>query len=149
MGVIERPIETARSESADPVGTHVLLDYYEVSPSLLMDAALLARLMLDAARAAGASPLRDPVLHAFPGGGLTGFLPLSESHIAFHTYPERGYLAADVFTCGACAPGAAAQVFRQTLRPGREETRFLTRGERFTDTASGEDDGGPGEPPPR
>jgi S-adenosylmethionine decarboxylase len=114
---------------AFPVGHHALLDFYDVSPSLLSDAPLLASLLVSAARAAGATPLSDPVLHSFPGGGITGFLPLSESHIAVHTYPEVGYAAADIFTCGSCSPEAAVATFRTTLSPGREVVRNIARGE--------------------
>lgn len=32
--------------------------------------------------------------------GMTGMVVLSESHIAFHTWPEFGYVACDIFTCG-------------------------------------------------
>lgn len=110
------------------IGRHALIDFHGVLPDLLTDSALISRLLIAAAGAAGATPLSDPVMHIFPGGGLTGFLPLSESHIAVHTYPERGYLAADVFTCGSCSPEAAAVVFRAALQPRREEIRILDRG---------------------
>jgi S-adenosylmethionine decarboxylase len=77
------------------------------------------------------TPLSEPVLHAFPGGGLTGFLPLAESHIAFHSYPEVGYLAADVFTCGPDpdGPDRAVAVLLDALRPARPVVRRLARGE--------------------
>ena len=37
--------------------------------------------------------------HEFKGFGLTGFYLLSESHLAFHTWPEEKYIAIDLFTC--------------------------------------------------
>ncbi len=117
-----------RGEGEGAVGTHALLDFYDVPAGLLADARHLGRCLTDAARAAGMTPLSEPVLHHFPGGGLTGFLPLAESHIAFHTYPEWGYLAADVFTCGASGPDASVAVLRAGLRPGRECVRFVPRG---------------------
>jgi S-adenosylmethionine decarboxylase len=110
------------------VGTHALLDLFDVPADRLRDADLLASALIDAAAAANMTALSAPVLHRFPGGGLTGFLPLAESHIAFHTYPERGYLAADVFTCGACPPDAAVAVLRAAFQPGREVVRFVARG---------------------
>lgn len=128
MTFAESDVAKATAPEEPPVGTHTLMDWHGVSPSRLRDAALFSRLLLQAAKAAGATPLSTPVLHCFPGGGLTGFLPLAESHIAVHTYPERGYLAADVFTCGGCTLEAAVAVFRETLRPQHEETRTLTRG---------------------
>ena len=111
------------------IGVHALIDFYEVPDALLTDAEHLARCLTEAAAAAGMTPLSEPILHRFPGGGLTGFLPLAESHIAFHTYPEWGYLAADVFTCGVSGPDAAVCVLRAGLRPGRESVRCVARGE--------------------
>lgn len=125
----------AVEKTAFAVGTHALADFYEVSAERLTDAELLSRCLLEAARAAGMTPLSAPVLHRFPSradgkpGGLTGFLPLAESHIAFHTYPEWGYLAADIFTCGVCPPDAAVAVLRDVLQPGREQVRRIARGE--------------------
>jgi S-adenosylmethionine decarboxylase len=43
------------------------------------------------------------VLHShfykFEPQGITGFLLLSASHISIHTWPEKNYVACDVFTC--------------------------------------------------
>lgn len=122
---------------AAAVGTHALVDFYDVPAERLTDSDLLSRCLLDAAKAAGMTPLSAPVLHRFPArgsdgggpGGVTGFLPLAESHIAFHTYPEWGYLAADIFTCGDCPPDAAVAVLREVLKPGRERVRRVPRGE--------------------
>ena len=83
-----------------PIGVHIILDGYEIAPERLTDATRLAQALTDAARAAGMIPLSEPSVHLFPGGGLTAFLPLAESHLALHTYPEHAYIAADCFTCG-------------------------------------------------
>ena len=129
MGVEKKAPPPYLSKGGAAIGTHALLDFYDVSAVRLTDAEQLSRCLTDAARAAGMTPLSEPVLHRFPGGGLTGFLPLAESHIAFHTYPEWGYLAADIFTCGTSAPEAAVAVLRAALQPGRERVRCLPRGE--------------------
>ena len=34
-----------------------------------------------------------------PAGGLSGFVLIAESHISLHTFPGRGYVNADVFSC--------------------------------------------------
>lgn len=118
-------------EGISPIGIHLLMDFYGISPERLTDATLLSQTLTEAARAACMTPLSEPVLHRFPGGGLTGFLPLAESHIAFHSYPEYGYLAADVFTCGPDkdAAGRAVAVLRAALKPERELVRPFARGE--------------------
>ena len=35
-------------------------------------------------------------------GAFTLLYLLSESHISFHSWPEKNYIAIDVFTCGDC-----------------------------------------------
>lgn len=45
-------------------------------------------------------PLHEPVWHVFPGeGGITGFVMLTESHLACHTYPEFGTLTINLYCC--------------------------------------------------
>ncbi len=111
------------------IGRHLLIDFHDVSTERLDDAGLLSRLLAEAARRGGLTPLGPPVLHHFEGGGLTGYLLLSESHIAVHTYPELGFAALDVFACGAGDPRAALDVFRTGLAPRRERVTTATRGE--------------------
>jgi S-adenosylmethionine decarboxylase len=66
----------------------------------------------EAVKAAGATLLHMYV-HKFEPQGMTGIAVLAESHISFHTWPETGYVAVDVFTCGAHTdPEAALQVLK-------------------------------------
>jgi S-adenosylmethionine decarboxylase len=45
-------------------------------------------------------PVHDPVWHVFPPpGGMTGFVVLSESHLACHTYPEHGIITVNLYCC--------------------------------------------------
>ena len=94
----------------------------------LVDAGLLADCLDDAARRGGMKPIGAPVLYRFQGGGLTGYLLLSESHIAFHTYPEHRFLALDIFSCGSADSKAALSVFLAALEPGREHLTTAPRG---------------------
>jgi S-adenosylmethionine decarboxylase len=42
--------------------------------------------------AVGANCIKDP-------GGLSGFVMIAESHISFHTFPGRGFVTIDLYTC--------------------------------------------------
>ncbi len=44
----------------------------------------------------------EPFFAIFKPQGVTGLALLAESHISIHTWPEIGYAAIDVFTCGSC-----------------------------------------------
>src|SRR5215216_6722794 len=110
------------------IGRHLLADLYGVAADRLNDAALLADCLRTAARRCGLTELAAPVMHCFDGGGVTGLLLLAESHIALHTYPEYGYLALDIFSCGEADPQTALVVFRAALSPEREQATAVVRG---------------------
>ncbi len=55
--------------------------------------------MVDAALTAGAE-VREVAFHKFSPQGVSGVVVISESHLTIHTWPELGYAAIDVFTCG-------------------------------------------------
>ncbi|AGH87298.1 MULTISPECIES: adenosylmethionine decarboxylase [Ralstonia solanacearum species complex] len=120
-----------------PVGEHLLLDLYGVSPALLRDAALLESTLREAADALGATVLHAH-LHRFgapganapaeAGGGVTGVLLLAESHLSIHTWPEHGFAAIDAFMCGTGATLAARAIFERALAPSRVDVRVTLRG---------------------
>jgi S-adenosylmethionine decarboxylase len=73
--------------------------------------------------------LLDLRVYPFEPIGVTGVAVLAESHINIHTWPELGYAAVDIFTCGARKdPTAALPVLRQFFAPERIETMEMTRG---------------------
>ncbi|MDO9535463.1 MAG: adenosylmethionine decarboxylase [Bacillota bacterium] len=81
------------------LGRHVLAEFYGCSPDILNDTAKIEELMVNAALEAGAE-IREVVFHQFSPQGVSGVVVISESHLAIHTWPEFGYAAVDVFTCG-------------------------------------------------
>lgn len=56
-------------------------------------------LLLDSAADGGATIISSH-FHPFSPQGLSGVVVIAESHITIHTWPESGYAAVDVFTCG-------------------------------------------------
>jgi S-adenosylmethionine decarboxylase len=83
----------------DKLGTHLLLDMKGVEASLLDDIRFTKKVMLRAVSECGATLLNSQ-WHLFEPQGLTYIALLSESHLSIHTWPEKGYAAVDVFTCG-------------------------------------------------
>ena len=84
---------------ADTVGKHCILELYGCDSARLDDEAFLRDTITAAAKRAGAT-LLNLITHAFEPQGVTGLALLAESHISIHTWPESGYAAVDVFTCG-------------------------------------------------
>ena len=81
------------------LGRHVLAEFYGCSPDILNDTVRIEQIMVNAALEAGAE-IREVVFHEFTPQGVSGVVVISESHLAIHTWPELGYAAVDVFTCG-------------------------------------------------
>jgi S-adenosylmethionine decarboxylase len=85
--------------SCDAVGKHCILELYGCDSTRLNDEAFLRDTITTAAKRAGAT-LLNLITHRFEPQGVTGLALLAESHISIHTWPESGYAAVDVFTCG-------------------------------------------------
>jgi S-adenosylmethionine decarboxylase len=134
MARVTSSLQDARSSREPGIGCHLLADLFGVEAALLADAGLLRQLLLDAVARSGLRAVAEPVIVSFqPGAGVTGFVVLAESHIAVHSYPERGYLAVDIFTCGPHAdPGAALAAIADRLRPKRTESHRHVRGRPLT-----------------
>lgn len=82
------------------IGTEWLVEAGGCRADALRDRRLLDRLFLRIVEELDLHPLHDPVWHVFPGaGGITGFLMLTESHLACHTYPEHGTLTINLYCC--------------------------------------------------
>ena len=81
------------------LGRHVLAEIYGCRFDVLNDIRKVENIMVNAALEAGAE-VREFVFHKFSHQGVSGVVVISESHLAIHTWPELGYAAVDVFTCG-------------------------------------------------
>jgi len=61
--------------------------------------------------------------------GVSGVVIISESHLAIHTWPELGYAAVDLFTCGdSCDPKVAYEFLKKVFNSKRATFTKLKRG---------------------
>ena len=93
------PSASTSAPPAKALGRHVHLDLYECDPALLRLPADSEGILLAAARAMGATVVGSH-FHAFSPYGVSGVVVIAESHLTVHTWPEHGYAAVDVFSCG-------------------------------------------------
>ena len=108
-------------------GIHLIVDLW--GATRLDDEAHIEATLRDCVKAAGATLLHIH-LHRFePSGGISGVAVLAESHISVHSWPETGYAAFDIFTCGDTTPLAAVDVLRDAFAPGRVIVSEHLRGE--------------------
>jgi S-adenosylmethionine decarboxylase len=115
------------TSATNMVGKHCILELYDCDPSKLDDETFLRQTITTAAQRAGAT-LLNLITHRFEPQGVTGLALLAESHISIHTWPENGYAAVDVFTCGDhTMPEKACEVLCEELEAGRHALRSFLR----------------------
>lgn len=110
------------------LGRHMLADLHGVCAELLTDVDRIEAVLMQAACAAGATPLFGKFHQFGAGQGITGVLLLQESHISIHTWPEFGFAAVDAFMCGDCRPQLAVDIIRNALQPASFQLKEELRG---------------------
>jgi len=116
---------------AVPLGCEWLGDAHGCSPEALRSTEALAALFDEVVVGLGLHPVRPPLWHVFPEpGGVTGLLLLSESHLACHTFPERGFAAFNLYCCRPRPEWPWGERLRERLGADSVEVRVQARGER-------------------
>lgn len=111
------------------LGKHLIADFYDIEDvSLLSDEEKLKQIILNSATKSGATILRYDSHHFGEGCGVTGVAILAESHISFHSWPERKYIGIDIFLCGKCNPYDALKILNDEIKPGYSRIDELKRG---------------------
>jgi S-adenosylmethionine decarboxylase len=93
------------TSATEQFGVHIMIDGYGAPLRLLADKAHLTGILLELPRAIGMHPISKPtVVEVGPmnrkdPGGISGFIMIAESHISFHTFPRRGFVTIDLYTC--------------------------------------------------
>ena len=94
--LLNREVETP--VQVEQLGTHIIAEFHGCVN--LNDAEALKAELVKAAEAAGATVLNVHT-HQFSPQGMSGLVLLQESHLSIHTWPEFGYAAIDIYTCGS------------------------------------------------
>ena len=113
------------------LGTEWIVDAHGCDPSSLRSCAALGRLFARIVEELELHPVGEPVWHVFAGqGGITGVLLLSESHLACHTFPERGFAAFDLYCYRPSQEWPWAERLADALGAAEVRVRSVPRGER-------------------
>ncbi len=81
------------------LGTHLLVELKDCNPAILQSLEEVRDALVSAAKEAKATII-DISFHEFSPFGISGMVVIAESHLSIHTWPEYGYAAVDIFTCG-------------------------------------------------
>ena len=108
------------------MGTHLLLEVYDVKFDLLNDVISLQESMERGIDRANMTIL-NIFSHCFLPQGCTIVIALSESHVSCHTWPENGSIAIDVYTCGDGNPKLIAIELLKYLNSNNFRLREVDR----------------------
>lgn len=81
------------------LGNHLIVEMYDCDNELLNNAQDVEESLVRAVEISGAN-IVQAVVHEFNPHGVSGVVVIEESHFSVHTWPEYGYCALDIFTCG-------------------------------------------------
>lgn len=110
------------------LGQHVLAEFFECDPNILNNITMVEKLMIEAALECGATIVQK-CFHMFNPYGVSGVIIIAESHLAIHTWPELGYAAVDLFTCGdKCDPKVSYEYLKKMFNSKNASYTELKRG---------------------
>lgn len=81
------------------LGTQLLVELKACNTKVLNDLKRIEEILISAAKEAKAT-IVESHFHKFSPFGISGVVVIAESHLSIHTWPEYGYAAVDIFTCG-------------------------------------------------
>lgn len=142
-GLLELDRNTAMAPAPNPApaagfGVHLTLDGYGGSRRWLADADHIRARLSELPELLGMHKLIEPMvvevgeLSDKDPGGLSGYVLIAESHISIHTFPLRGFVSADVYTCqNSLDAERIRRYFEDAFGLQDVETNLIRRGTRY------------------
>lgn len=110
------------------LGTHLLVELKNCNSKILNDLKKIEEILVTAAKEAKATIIESR-FHKFSPFGISGVVVIAESHLTIHTWPEYGYAAVDIFTCGeTLQPSVAASYIVAKLQSKNPSLVEMKRG---------------------
>lgn len=114
-------------------GKHLTFDAYGISKTKLSKAEIVFDLLNVLPARLKMKKLTTPyVVIARPerksDWGISGFVMIYESHISCHTWPEKGYISMDVYSCKDFNEQQLLDFLKKFWRPKRVEVQTILRG---------------------
>ena len=109
-------------------GVHIILELFDCDKEILNDRKKIEEIMLEATKQSGAK-IVSYTFHKFNPHGVSGVVVIAESHLSIHTWPEVGYAATDVYTCGEdVMPDRAVEYLKKNLKAKKSTAIEMKRG---------------------
>jgi S-adenosylmethionine decarboxylase len=115
-----------------------MIDGYGGSHAKLDDKDLILRCLNELPEKLKMTKLSNPEVYFCPGngkkdpGGWSGFVVIAESHISIHTFPTRGFISVDAYTCqNDMEREVIVRYFVDTFKLQDTELNFVIRGKKY------------------
>ncbi|OGP69840.1 MAG: S-adenosylmethionine decarboxylase proenzyme [Deltaproteobacteria bacterium RBG_13_60_28] len=117
-------------------GLHLTLDGYGCGQEQLANLDLIYEFLEHCPDLIRMTKIMPPYVFKYHGKvpedwGVSGFVLIAESHISIHTFPERGYLSLDIFSCKDFDYQQAVAYVTELFGITRHELNLLDRGLEF------------------
>ncbi len=110
------------------LGKHLIVELYDCDFDLINDVSQVEKILVEAVAISKAT-IVQPVFHQFSPHGVSGVVVIAESHFTIHTWPEYGYCALDIFTCGELIDSDASLAYLQkAFKAGSFSVMEIKRG---------------------
>ena len=112
---------------------HLIIDGYGGDPRRLADLELVRALLDRVPLEIGMVTIAPPYVCRYEGSkpsdwGISGFVLIAESHLSVHTFPERGLLWADIFSCKSFDADRLVEAVREAFSLREARVTLLGRG---------------------
>lgn len=124
-------------QQTEDFGIHLTLDGYQGSKSKLDNMKRVFKVLSNLPAILGMHKLTTPYVVDAPPvtpkdqGGISGFVMIAESHISVHTFPDKGFLTADVYSCKAFDTEKTINYFKKQFDLKDLEINIIKRGTKF------------------
>jgi len=119
-------------------GEHLMIDGYGGSKDKLNDKELVIKCLVELPQKLGMRPLSMPEVFLAEDnnikdpGGWSGYVIIMESHISIHTFPDRGFVSIDVYSCkNGMDTDFISKYFEEKFDLKDIEKNFIKRGTRY------------------
>ena len=117
-----------------------MIDGYGGSYDKLNDENLVLKCLNDLPDELGMRKLAEAMVYLAPDnqrkdpGGWSGFVVIAESHISVHTFPAKGFVSIDAYTCkNGLDRKFLIDYFTRTFELKEIEENFVLRGLKYLD----------------
>jgi S-adenosylmethionine decarboxylase len=122
-------------------GPHLILEAYGCSKEALGSLTRVSEVLDAYPDKLDMTKIMPPYVFKYTGTvpddwGVSGVVLIAESHISIHTFPDKGFVTLDIFSCREFDVDAAVKYFTDEFKPESYHKELIMRGREFPRSAA-------------